>query len=291
VLQMKLTKTANGYSLDVERAIEDVLKRYNFQHVHTTSAPGDANVILRKEDYIKDTKAEQEQVKSLPIRELVGSLNYISQRGRADISAAVSKVAQTVSSPSLEGWNSLKRIVKYLKGSKTVALNFDDASKNIMEGYCDSDWGYDRDTRRSVSACGFTLAGSLISYSRKLQTCVALSTAEAELMSLAAAVKQTTYLRQLLKFVGHDVTKPTVIFVDNQAAISLGTTGMRTNRSKHIDLKYFLSVDAIVKGEIILIWIASGDNLIDMLTKDLTKVKLERCMMLSGLAPPNCDQG
>ena len=119
---------------------------------------------------------------------VVGSLNYISQRGRADISAAVSKVAQTVSSPSIEGWNSLKRIVKYLKGSKNVALNFDDASKNVMEGYCDSDWGSDRDTRRSVSACGFTLGGSLISYSRKLQTCVALSTAEAELMSLAAAV-------------------------------------------------------------------------------------------------------
>ena len=61
------------------------LENYNFEHVNGVSAPGDANLVLRKDDYLQDSKEDQEKVTALPIQHLVGSLQYVSQRGRSDI--------------------------------------------------------------------------------------------------------------------------------------------------------------------------------------------------------------
>ena len=175
-----------------------------------------------------------------------------------------------MSSPSLESWTALKRIVRYLKGTKNVCLTFNDASDEILRGYCDSDWWSCPDTRRSHSAYCFMLGGGLVSYSRKKQICVADSTAETELIALATCVKQAIYLRSILRFIGLSVEKPTVIHVDNRAAIIVGNNGARTSKTKHIHLKYFLSLDAISRGEVVLKWIPTNENPSDMLTKDFS---------------------
>ena len=72
-------------------------------------------MVLRKSDFRRILQQEKEQVMSLPIRELIGSLLYISQRGRCDILPSLAIVAQCCISPTLQCWNALKRMIKYLK--------------------------------------------------------------------------------------------------------------------------------------------------------------------------------
>jgi hypothetical protein len=60
-----------------------------------------------------------------------------------------------------------------------------------------------------------------VSWSSKLQVTVAATTAEAEYMSAANAVKEALWLRKLLVDFGFDITKPVLIFCDNQAANKL----------------------------------------------------------------------
>ncbi len=56
-----------------------------------------------------------------------------------------------------------------------------------MCGYSDADWAGDVSDRKSTSAYLFMMSGATISWRSRKQTCVALSTAEAEYVALASA--------------------------------------------------------------------------------------------------------
>ena len=62
-------------------------------------------------------------------------------------------------------------------------------------GYVDSDYVGDLDKQRSLSSNIFILCNSAISWKVSLQSMVALSTAEAEYVSLTEGVKEAIWLR------------------------------------------------------------------------------------------------
>ena len=89
-------------------------------------------------------------------------------------------------------------------------------------GYSDADWGGDRSDRKSTSGYLFQVCGAAVSWRSKKQTCVALSTAEAEYMALASATQEAVWLEQLTADFGIGTPEKTiVIFEDNQSAISM----------------------------------------------------------------------
>ncbi|GMP34292.1 hypothetical protein CsSME_00007220 [Camellia sinensis var. sinensis] len=57
-----------------------------------------------------------------------------------------------------------------------------------LVGYCDADWGGDLDKRKSTSGYAFMLSDGAISWSSKKQSCIALSTMEAEFVACSSAV-------------------------------------------------------------------------------------------------------
>ena len=63
------------------------------------------------------TATEKEEMEKVPCREAVGSLLWLSNGTRPDISYAVSQVAKYMSDPGMEHWKAVKRILRYLKGS------------------------------------------------------------------------------------------------------------------------------------------------------------------------------
>ena len=63
--------------------------------------------------------------------------------------------------------------------------------------YSDADWAGDTDDRKSTSGCMFQISEAAISWNSKMQTCVALSTAEAEYMALASAAQEAVWIHQL----------------------------------------------------------------------------------------------
>ena len=67
----------------------------------------------------------------------------------------------------------------------------------------------------------FLQGGAAITWSSRKQSSVALSTVEAEYMALSIATQEAISLRQLQEELGMEETGPTLIYEDNQGAISM----------------------------------------------------------------------
>ena len=116
-------------------------------------------------------------------RELIGSLLYLTA-SRSDIMFAMCLCARYQANPKESHFKAAKRILKYLKGTSTVELWYPSHFPIHLIGYSDSDFAGCKLDRKSTSGTCHLLGSSLISWHSKKQSCVALSTAEAEYLSL-----------------------------------------------------------------------------------------------------------
>ncbi|XP_055839284.1 uncharacterized protein LOC129907212 [Episyrphus balteatus] len=153
---------------------------------------------------------------------LIVALPFVNTR--PDISTSVSILAQKVSQPKQNDWNELKRIVKYLKGTSKVKLLLSETENNkdrLFHGYADANWAEDRVNRKANSGYLFKLNGGVVSWSCRKQTCVALSSTEAELIALSEACQEASWIRRLLIEMQHNISGPTTIYEDNQSCLKL----------------------------------------------------------------------
>ena len=71
-----------------------------------------------------------------------------------------------------------------MKGTVDYGLMYN-ANQNInLEGYVDSDWAGSAIDRKITSGCYFSMGSGVISWLSRKQSCVALSTAEAEYVAI-----------------------------------------------------------------------------------------------------------
>ena len=127
---------------------------------------------------------------------MIGKLLYVANHTRPDLSVAVGILASFVSNPTKDHWIALKRVIRYCKGTLDYGITLGGSfGTSILVGYGDADWGSCLDTRRSRSGYTFHMGIGCVSHQSKKQPTVALSTAEAEYMSLAEAVKEMNWLR------------------------------------------------------------------------------------------------
>jgi len=141
---------------------------------------------------------------------------------------------------------------------------------NLLWGYVDSDWAGCPDSRKSTSGYVLMLNGSAVSWKSKKQSVVALSSAEAEFVAASSLVQEVIYTRRFLENLGFPQSSPTQIFEDNRTCVawSEGSVG-GSDRAKHIDLREHFVHDAVAKGVLKLVSIASAANVADLLTKPL----------------------
>ena len=129
----------------------------------------------------------------------------------------------------------------------------------------------------------FVIGGAAVSWKCKKQACVALSTAEAEYISLASATQESLWLQQLLSDLQKQPTKPMVIFEDNQSAISLAKNPKFHGRSKHIAIKYHFIREQVNSGKIELRYCKTSDMIADFLTKGLNREQFEKLRLMAGV--------
>lgn len=150
-------------------------------------------------------------------RQAVGELIFAMTVGRIDVSHPIVKLSQCSAQPSKAHCQALKQTFVHLNKTRDHGLTcwstepnlyapcvepptpatapsslqgfpeMHDA--NILHGHVDSDWGSDRQHRRSVSGIAFMLAGAAIFYKTRCQPTVALSSTEAEFAAAADSGK------------------------------------------------------------------------------------------------------
>jgi len=195
--------------------------------------------------------------------ELIGSLLYLSVCTRPDIAQAV------------------KGVLKYLAGTVERGINYG-PSESELEGYCDADYAGDIDTRRSTTGYVFILNRGIISWSSRLQATVAVSTAEAEYMAAAQAVKEALWLRKLIADIGIPL-KTIQMYTDNQAALTLLKNPIASARSKHIDIVYHFARERVARKEVRFEYCPTAVMIADIMTKALAEGKFEKCCNSMGV--------
>ena len=63
--------------------------------------------------------------------------------------------------------------------------------------YSDAGWAGDVNDRKSTSGNLFQISGGAVTWSSKKQSCVVLSTAEAEYVALSSEAQEAVWMRQL----------------------------------------------------------------------------------------------
>ena len=257
---------------------EAVLQKFGMEHAKAVATPVDTSSRLVRATEKCDS-VDQAQYQSA-----VGSLLYLSTRTRPDITYAVSNVARFCAKPTQQHWIAVKRILRYLKGTPNFGLLYSKKSLgDLCVGYSDADWAGDIDDRKSTSGYVFQIGGTAVSWRSKKQTCVALSTAEAEYMALASAAQEAVWMRQLTADLKCESTGPLVIFEDNQAAISMSKNPQFHGRAKHVDIKYHFIRENVKSGVVQLKYCPTEDMIADILTKGLPQDKFVKLRLLAGV--------
>ena len=196
--------------------IETLLRKFRMEDCNPAETPADASQRLKKAE-------ENEEVSDKEMyQSAVGSILYISTRTRPDISYAIGSCARFSANPTKCHWTAVKRIMRYLKGTINFGLTYRSTIPSDLLGYSDADWAGDVNDRKSTSGYVFLICGGAVSWRSKKQSCVALSTAEAEYMALSSATQEATWMKQLIGDLKTEVpSKPVRIYEDNQLTICI----------------------------------------------------------------------
>ena len=261
---------------------ENTLQKFGMENAKPISTPVAVNtkLMLKTED--------SEYFDKETYQSAVGSLLYLSTRTRPDITFAVNNVARFSSNPTTQHWTAVKRIFRYLKGTIHLGLLYErNGLKKLIIGYSDADWGGDCNDHKSTSGYLFLVGGTAVSWRSNKQTCVALSTAEAEYMALTSAAQEAVWMRQLSKDMKTDVCEPTVIFEDNQSAICMAKNPQFHGRAKHIGIKYLFIREQVSNNTIKLRYCRTEDMIADIFTKGLSQEKFVKLRSMCGLRSIN----
>ena len=121
-------------------------------------------------------------------RSMIGKLQYVVH-SRPDIALDVGIVARFFANPRENHLMAMKRIMRYLKGTKEYGLYYKKNDKFELRAYIDADWAGNINDRKSTSGGAFFLGKRLVKWTSKKQSCTSQSTAEAEYVAIAINVQ------------------------------------------------------------------------------------------------------
>ncbi|KAL7299579.1 hypothetical protein TKK_0007360 [Trichogramma kaykai] len=217
------------------------------QDCHGVNTPMDINQKLSK---LMSKEHVSPESPNFPYQEAIGTLLYLSQTSRPDICFEASFLSSFNQEPKGAHIKAVKRVMRYIQGTKDAKIAFDPDSKQGLVGYCDSDWANNVDNRRSVSG-----------YIFMFQAC-----------------QKAKWLRSLIKEIDNNLIEgPTVIYCNNKGAIDLAKISAYKPRTKHIDIKYHFIRECIDNKEVRIEKVPTEEMFADFLTKPLNYMKLEMC--------------
>ena len=202
----------------------------------------------------------------------VGSLMYAQVCTRPDIAFAVNALGRYLSNPGLNHWKVVKKVMRYLQGTKDYMLTYKRSGQLEVIGYSDSDFAGCPDDRKSTYGFIFMMAGGAVSWKSVKQTLTATSTMEAEYVTCYEATCQAMWLKKIFFFGFHiveSISKPLVIYCDNTTAVHFSQNNRSATRSKHFDIKYMFVKEKVREFQTRIEYTATEHMLADPLTKGL----------------------
>ncbi|KAG2758624.1 hypothetical protein PC112_g25926 [Phytophthora cactorum] len=122
VLGIELVDGPDGsVTMCQRRYVDDILKRFGMDECKAVVSPVDMSTRLVPSDAATKVNA--------PFREAVGALMHLMTATHPDIAYAVGYVSRFMENPQEEHWVAVKRIFRYLQGTKTHGICFKPGNK------------------------------------------------------------------------------------------------------------------------------------------------------------------
>ncbi|GJV84896.1 putative ribonuclease H-like domain-containing protein [Tanacetum coccineum] len=231
-LGLQVTQKDDGIFISQDKYVDEILKKFGFSTVKTTSTPMETSKPLMKDENAEDVDVHI-------YRSMIGSLMYLTS-SRPDII--------------------------YLKGQPKLGLWYPKDSPFNLEAYTDSDYaGASLDRKSTTGGCQF-LGSRLISWQCKKQTVVANSTTEAEYVAASSYCGQVLWIQNQLLDYGYNFMN-TKIFIDNESTICIVKNLVFHSKTKHIEIRHHFIRDSNKKKLIQMIKIHTDQNVANLLTK------------------------
>jgi hypothetical protein len=279
ILGMRVSRNRNEGWIAISQIkySQEILERFGKSDVRPISTPSLAN------EHLKKLKVAEFEAK--PYQSALGALMYPMLGTRPDLAYAVAALGRHAATPGNDHQRALDRVFRYLRATADRHLVFQRGTPggSTLQGFVDADWASDINDRKSTSGFVFTFGGAAISWSSKKQSSTALSSSEAEYIAAAHAAKEAVWLRRLLTNLGIDISSPTTLYIDNQSAIAIARNPEFHDRTKHIEIRHHFLRQLVDNKEIAPLYLPTGEQIADALTKGLSREKHEKFANAMGL--------
>ncbi|CAH9051730.1 unnamed protein product [Cuscuta epithymum] len=260
-LGIEVARSPEGFVLSQRKYTLDILEECGFLASRPSSFPMEQNLKLCPDD-------DSPHVDASSYRRLIGRLLYLTVT-RPDIVYSVSQLSQFLHNPRQTHLDAASRVLRYLKQTPGQGIFLSSNNDFTLKGYCDADWAGCSFTRRSSTGYFITLGTSPISWRTKKQSVVSRSSAEAEYRAMAVTVSEILWLRWLLRDLTINLTGPTPLYCDNQAARHIALNPVFHERTKHVEMDCYFVRERVVSNEIQPCCISTTNQVADIFTKAL----------------------
>ncbi|KAL5566072.1 hypothetical protein UlMin_029236 [Ulmus minor] len=261
-LGIEVVRDASGMYLTQSKYIEDLLEKtamLNTKPCPMPAAVGKPLVALGGEPM-----KNQRLYKSI-----IGSLQYVTHT-RPDLAFVINKLSQFLQSPTMIHWNAVKRVLRYLKGTRNMGLHIKHCDELNLSGYSDADWACSPDDKKSTAGYLVYFGDTLVSWCSKKQRVVSRSSTESEYRALAHISCEIAWLESLLGELTFSLTQTPVTWCDNLSASTLAANPVYHSRTKHVEIDIHFVRDKVLEKKLDVRYVPSHDQTADCLTKPLS---------------------
>ncbi len=215
---------------------------------------------------------ELPETQAIAFHHTTAQLLFLS-RTQHDIQTAIAFLTTRVKAPDEDNWGKLKRVIKYLNGTKNLKLHLLAESLSIIQWYVDASHQTHKDCKGHTGAFLTLGAGATTSSSNK-QKINTKSSTETELIRLYDKSGDILWTRNFLEAQGYTISA-NIVFQDNMSSLSLEKNGRLSSskQTKHIKAKYFFTKHYYDAGNLDLCYCPSEHMWADILTKPLQGTK------------------
>lgn len=259
----------NILKLGQQSYCETLLRRFGMDECKPVSTPMQTRSVLKKieiESHQNETLKQCD--KSIPYRAAIGGLRFLASNTRPDIEYAVNIVSRKQTNPTTHDWAQVKRVFRYLKGTKDIGLTFY-SKKSDLALYSDASYKDCDITQRSTMGILIKLYGDTIFWVTKRQPRIAHSTCEAEYIALNAGYRELRANEGLVRAILNESLFPANAYCDNTATIKCTQMSGKAKLKHLIEKESHIIREAVEMNEIIVNWVESKNQVADILTKAL----------------------